>query len=54
MAAGMAVAEAEGLTGHLAPQAADDNLHPSVKEYTPWAYTIVLLAESALLKEEIS
>ncbi len=31
---------------------ADDNLHPSVKVYTPWANTVVPLAESALLKEE--
>ena len=31
--------------------AADDNLHPSEKVYTPWADTIVPLAESALLKE---
>jgi len=31
---------------------ADDNLHPSEKVYTPWADTIVPLAESALLKEK--
>ncbi len=31
---------------------ADDNLHPSGNVYTPWAYTIVSLAELALLKEE--
>ncbi len=31
---------------------ADDNLHPSGKVYTPWADTIVPLAELALLKEE--
>ena len=29
---------------------ADDNLHPSGNVYTPWAYTIVSLAELALLK----
>ena len=40
--------------GRLATLAADDNLHPSEKVYTPWADTIVLLAESALLKEETS
>ena len=34
--------------------AADDNLHPSEKMYTPWANTIVPLAESALLKEGTS
>ncbi len=33
-------------------QVADDNLHPSGKVYTPWADTIVPLAEMALLKEE--
>ncbi len=33
-------------------QVADDNLHPSGKVYTPWAGTIVPLAESALLKDE--
>ena len=33
---------------------ADDNLHPSGKVYTLWAYTIVPLAESDLLKEETS
>ena len=31
---------------------AGDYLHPSGKLYTPWADTIVPLAESALLKEE--
>ncbi len=31
---------------------ADDNLHPSGKVYTPWADTIVPLAELALLEEE--
>ena len=36
----------------LAALAADDNLHPSEKVYTPWADTIVPLAESALLKEK--
>ena len=38
----------------LATLAADDNLHPSEKVYTPWADTIVPLAESALLKEKTS
>ena len=37
--------------GCLATLAVDDNLHPSEKVYTPWADTIVPLAESALLKE---
>ncbi len=40
--------------GRLATLAADDNLHPSGKVYTPWADTIVPLAESALLKERTS
>ncbi len=31
-------------------QVANDNLHPSGKVYTPWADTIVPLAELALLK----
>ena len=31
---------------------ADDNLHPSGKVHTPWADTIVPLAESALIKEQ--
>jgi hypothetical protein len=31
---------------------ADEYLHPSGKVYTPWADTIVPLAEMALLKEE--
>ena len=30
----------------------DDNLHPSGKVHTPWADTIVPLAESALIKEQ--
>ena len=38
--------------GCPATLAADDNLHPSEKVYTPWADTIVPLAESALLKEK--
>ena len=38
--------------GCLATLAADDNLHPSEKMYTPWADTIVPLAESALFKEK--
>ena len=33
---------------------ADANLHASGYAYTPWAGTIVSLAESALLKEETS
>ncbi len=33
---------------------ADNNLHASGKVCTPWADTIVSLAESALLKEETS
>ena len=33
-------------------QVADDNLHRSGKVHTPWAHTIVPLAESALLKEK--
>ena len=37
--------------GYLATLAADDNLRPSERVYTPWADTIVPLAESALLKE---
>ena len=37
--------------GCLATLTADDNLHLSEKVYTPWADTIVPLAESALLKE---
>ena len=40
--------------GCLATLAAEDNLHPSKKVYTPWADTIVRLAESALIKEETS
>ena len=40
--------------GCLAPLAADANLHPSEKVYTPWAGTIVRLAKLALLKEETS
>ena len=40
--------------GRLATLAADDNLPPSEKVYTPWADTIVPLTESALLKEESS
>ncbi len=40
--------------GRLATLAADDDLHPSEKVYTPWADTIVPLTESALLKEETS
>ncbi len=40
--------------GRRATLAADDNLHPSEKVYTPWADTIVPVAESALLKEETS
>ncbi len=38
----------------LATLAADDNLHPSKRVYTPWADTIVPLAESAWLKDETS
>ncbi len=38
--------------GCLANMAVDDNLHPSEKVYTPWADTIVPLAELALLKEK--
>ena len=40
--------------GRLATLAADDNLHPSEKVYTPWADTFGPLAESALLKEKTS
>ncbi len=40
--------------GRLATLAADDNLPHSEKVYTPWADTIVPLAESVLLKEETS
>ena len=40
--------------GRLATLAAGDNLHPFEKVYTPWANTIVPLAESALLIEETS
>lgn len=40
--------------GRLATLAADDNLHPSEKVYTPWVDPIVPVAESALLKEETS
>jgi len=36
------------------PLMANNNLRPSEKVYTPWADTIVYLAESALLKEETS
>ncbi len=43
-----------GTVGRLATLAADDNLHPSKRVYTPWADTIVPLAESAWLKDETS
>ncbi len=43
-----------GTVGRLATLLAGDNLHLSEKVYTPWAGTIVPLAESALLKEETS
>ena len=34
-------------------QAVDDNLHPLGKVHTPWVDTIVPVAESALLEEQI-
>ena len=40
--------------GRLATLAANGTLHPYEKVYTPWADTIVPLAESALLKEVTS